>query len=533
MRRLESLLHTTSRASVRTWSGDVFQRVAIMLPLMTGLALALRLYKLGYHDYWDDEVISTFAARPPLSEIFSSIATYSIHPPFYYGLLHIWITLFGDELITARLLSVLISTACVPLIYLLGRRLASKPVALIAALIMAFAPFHIFHGQQARMYPLLTLLVIGTTLFFHSGWTYGGWGRWLAFGLCITAGLYTHVYFAFSLAALNLWALYDTYRQRRIQRSRWGGLLIAQACGGLAFIPFVPQMFGTVGGVVQWYWIGDTTAISWVFTILNLSNNATAEQVLDAPIWYLVVTCIAGVAAATLTLTYSMREAYRHPEERPVWLLLHLLLWTPVVVATVISLTIKPILLDRSLIGISSALYVLMAWMFVRYWRVRIIQIVALAFVLSCIASLAFAYPDSPRQNDLIRMADYLASEQRPDDAVAFADWQAFDTTFLTHPELQNVYVLTSPARSRVQFSSETEWLARLEYMRWHSPQNVQPVAEFAPRYERVWLVLTRYTYNLDYHQRVNQGWLEEHGRLIQSFDFERAVVFLYEVSAE
>jgi hypothetical protein len=68
----------------------------------------------------------------------------------------------------------------------------------------------------------------------------------------------------------------------------------------------------------------------------------------------------------------------------------------------------------------------------------------------------------------------------------------------------------------------------RIEMMRWHSPQNVQPIAEFAPEYRRVWLVLTNYTYNRGYHQEVNQGWLESHGRLVEERDFKRAVVYLY-----
>lgn len=527
MRRLESLLHTTSRASVRTWSGDVFQRVAIMLPLMTGLALALRLYKLGYHDYWDDEVISTFAARLPPAEIFYSVMINDVHPPLYHILLHFWIVLFGDGLLTIRLFSVLVSTVCVPLTYLLGRELVNRQVGLVAAALMAIAPFQIYHGQQARMYPLLTLVVLLATLLFVRAWRAGGWLRWLCFGLCVAAGFYTHVYFPFSLLALNLWALYETYRQRRIDKQRWTGLIAAQLLGVLVFLPFVPQMYTTTTRISQSFWIKSASAFDWIFALLSLSNNATVAAGTDVSTWYLVITYIPGVAAVLLTLLYSLREFRNHTDERSTWGLLHLLLWTTIVVATALSLTIQPILLDRSLIGISSALYLLMAWMFVRYWRVRIIQIVALAFVLSCIASLAFAYPDSPRQNNLIRMADYLARESGPNDAIVYADWQSFDTAALVQPEQQNVYVLPGPSGETVW------WTRRMQMMRWHSPQNVQPVAEFAPRYERVWLVFTLYTPNLEYHREANQGWLEEHGRLIQSFDFERAVVFLYEVSAE
>jgi hypothetical protein len=90
--------------------------------------------------------------------------------------------------------------------------------------------------------------------------------------------------------------------------------------------------------------------------------------------------------------------------------------------ATIISLTVKPILLDRSLIGISSALFIIMGWMVSRFWGHRPVQLVALAFVASCCMSLAYTYPEAPVGNDLVSMAGYIAHASRPGDAVAYAD---------------------------------------------------------------------------------------------------------------
>jgi uncharacterized membrane protein len=434
----------------------------------------------------------------------------------------------GEDLYTIRLLSVLISAACIPCMYLLGREILSRSGALVAATLMAIAPFQVFHGQQARMYPLLTLLVLATAYFFLRAWRQGTWTHWVGLGLCVICGLYTHIYFSFSLLGLNLWAAYEAYQQRQIYYRRWVGLLVVQGLGVLAFIPFIPQLFGTVNSVVQWYWIAGTTAFDWVFALLSVSNHATLAQESGMPVWYLAATYTVGVAAVMLTLVYSLREARREPAERPGWIFLHLLLWTPIIVATGISLTLKPILLDRSLIGVSAPLYLLMAWLFIRYWRVRIVQLVVLFFIVSCLASLAYAYPNMPRKNSLVRMADYLSTEQQAGDAIAFADWQAFDTTLLTQTDMEHVYVLAAPVSNRMQFAGRDEWLDRLSYMKWSDLEHVQPVAEFAPEYRRVWLVLTNYTYNRGYHQEVNQGWLESHGRLVEERDFKRAVVYLY-----
>src|SRR3954467_291126 len=188
-------VQATSTPSRRQHLLAIILRPAVALPLLTLLALALRLYKLDYNSYFDDEVLSSFAARQPILEIFRHITANEDHPPLYHILLHLWILGFGDSLIAVRLFSVLISTACVPLLYTLGRTISNRPAALVAAGLLAIAPFQIYHGRQARMYPLLTLLVMLAMLLFVQAWQRGGWWRWLLLGLASTAGIYTHVYF--------------------------------------------------------------------------------------------------------------------------------------------------------------------------------------------------------------------------------------------------------------------------------------------------------------------------------------------------
>jgi len=515
----------TSNPSRRQRLLAVVTQPAIALPILTLLALTLRLYKLQYYSYFDDEVLSTFAARQPALEIFRHITANEDHPPLYHILLHLWTLGFGDSLIAVRLFSVLISTACVPLLYTLGRVASNRPAALVAAGLMAIAPFQIYHGRQARMYPLLTLLVMLATLLLIQAWQRGGWWRWLLFGLIISAGIYTHAYFWLSLLALDTWALADMIMHRRIERKRWAGLIAAHALAGLAFVPFLPQFFGTVNGVVQSFWLKYSSPYDWIIDLITLTNYATlvAFPGANAP-WYLLPIYFPPLAILILAFGYSVREAYRYPQERSTWLLLHVLIWVPIVVATAISLTIRPILLDRSLIGLSSALFLLLGWIFVRYWHRRLIQLLALAFVATCVVSIASMYPPTPQQNDLVRMADYLAHTARPGDAIAYADWQSFDTAALTHPQQPDVYILP------LSEANQSYWQARMRFMRWREPHQVESVPTFGARYQRVWLIFSLYTVGLDQHEQVDQAWLEQHGRRIDRVEFNRAVLLLYEV---
>lgn len=503
---------------------------ALAVAALTLLAAGLRLYQLGRHDYWDDEVISTFAARPPLLTILGSVGDYSVHPPLYYMLLHLWMGLAGEQIVALRTLSALVGAACVPLIYLLGRRVAGAPVGLLAAALLAISPFQILHAQQARMYPLLTLVVLAAALAWLSAWRHGGW-RWGVVAACVAAGLYTHIYFVFSLLALNLWAALETLRAGAVDRRRWAGLVAAQALGGLAFLPFAPQLASTVGGVVQWYWVPPPTPFSAVGLPVVISNGS--GQLLDQPGGPTLAGLLAVTAATVaflLTNLHAIRAARRPGAERSGWALLLLLLWCPPVAGLAISLAVRPILIDRSLIAVTAPTYLLMAWALVELRRSPLALGAGGAFALSVGLVLASYYGAPPAPNTLRAAVATIAERREPGDAVAFADWQSFDTALLTRPDLPDVHVLPGEAVSRVQFTGAREWERRLRYIGWPHLDRVLPVAEFAPRYRRVWLVLTAYTASGEYQLATNKAWLDTNGRLIETIEGDRSVTWLYAI---
>lgn len=232
-------------------------RSLVLLTALTLLGLGLRLFRLDYVGYWHDEVISIFAARPPVWEIYRSITANDTHPPLYHILLHYWGRLFGYDLLAARLLSVTLSTLCIPAVWLLGRALADGRTGLLAAALMALSPFQVFHGQQARMYPLLTLVTLLTAVSVWEAWRRGGAGRWALTGLALTAGLYTHVYFWFSALGLALWAMYVSVREGSGEGA-WAGFIGAYLAAGALVAPFLPTLLGLTGSVIGHFWIPST-----------------------------------------------------------------------------------------------------------------------------------------------------------------------------------------------------------------------------------------------------------------------------------
>ena len=72
--------------------------------------------------YWLDEGISVGIAAHPLSEI-PALLRNDGAPPLYYGLLHVWTSLFGMSEAATHLLSVAFALVALPVAFWAGCRL--------------------------------------------------------------------------------------------------------------------------------------------------------------------------------------------------------------------------------------------------------------------------------------------------------------------------------------------------------------------------------------------------------------------------
>ena len=213
-----------------------------VLTLLSLLALGLRLIRILYQPLWWDEGWSLYFATTGIGNMLELTAV-DIHPPLYYLLLHFWIRLFGPGVVSVRLLSVLIGTATVPLLYAAGRRLSGHRGGLLAAFLLAISPFHVYYSQEVRMYGLVTLLGLAA-LIFTTQWDARdgdpGIGAWAGYVLAATAALYTAYYAAFLLLALNLYVLIRWLRSRVGQPLRELGAWVgAQFAVFLLFLPWL------------------------------------------------------------------------------------------------------------------------------------------------------------------------------------------------------------------------------------------------------------------------------------------------------
>jgi mannosyltransferase len=122
----------------------------VMLTAVTLIALTLRLYKLGDWSFWLDEIYTVVGSR--------DIGYWALpRLPIYLVLTNVAVNTWGANEWSARLIPALIGSLTVPLLFFPTRRIWGTGVALIAALLLAVSPWHIFWSQNARFYTLLLL----------------------------------------------------------------------------------------------------------------------------------------------------------------------------------------------------------------------------------------------------------------------------------------------------------------------------------------------------------------------------------------
>lgn len=210
--------------------------------ILTGilaLAAGLRAANLGGPSFSYDEIFVVGIARQPWHTLLPALRAGEFHPPLYFALMNAWARLAGVGEGAFRFPSVCCGIASVGLTYALVRRVSPVPVGLLSAFLVSTSPLHIMISQEARMYALLGLLVLASTLTLVAGVERGGALRWAGYVVATALMLYTQYVGVLVLLAQGIWV---TASQRR----HLGPWMIAVAAIALAYAPWVPALHAQV-----------------------------------------------------------------------------------------------------------------------------------------------------------------------------------------------------------------------------------------------------------------------------------------------
>ena len=231
--RLRALPFLTARST--TLAGT-----AIGLGLLTLVALYLRTQFIGAA-FWIDEGLSVGIAQHALFDI-PGVLKQDGSPPLYYMLLHVWMNAFGTTEVAAQSLSLAAALLSVPAAYWAAHRPWGVRAAWFAAFLAALNPYITSHGQEARMYGLMSLLSIVATGCFLRAFVLRDRRFVPAFAIALAAMLYTHNWALFYAAAAVIAVLWLARQDLEARRGLIRDGLIAFGAAGLAYLPWLPTM---------------------------------------------------------------------------------------------------------------------------------------------------------------------------------------------------------------------------------------------------------------------------------------------------
>jgi hypothetical protein len=137
--------------------------LAALILLAAGL---FRLLGTLHNPFWLDEAYSAFAADHGWRFLWTVVPRYETHPPFYYSLLHAWNLIWGNSLLASRALSVVCGLLTLPVLafaaqetgrYLQIGRTWTLWLMMAALLMAALSPPLIAMAREVRPYPVLIL----------------------------------------------------------------------------------------------------------------------------------------------------------------------------------------------------------------------------------------------------------------------------------------------------------------------------------------------------------------------------------------
>jgi mannosyltransferase len=525
---------TATREGVGPRSSMHVERWGIAAVIVVGVLL--RLFRLGVEPLWLDEAASLTLARLPLSEIWAWAPTADpANPPLYYALLHLWLWM-GDTESVLRLLSVLLGVLTIPVVYLLGGSLAGRAAGVLAALLFATSPLHVWYAQDARPYTLLTLgavlAMFGTALILRAGsrsdigsasplslemsggsFSFNGTVGLAAYVVGMGVALLAHNSAFTLLIAANVfmagWLLFD--RQTRIRLlGRW---LIAQVAVVVVWATWLPALPAQVGDVFGRFWIAPLNLREAIFT----AHELYAHKTLAGPLPGSSVPLILGfgllVGAVALLGAWSCRRDWR-------LLFTGAFLLVPPALLLIAGWVGRPVLIGRTLLWITVPLYLLLAIGLARLLPRRALFATALVGLLGMQALGLRNQFVLTEKESWDEAAAYVGQEVRPGDAIFFT------ANVVEAPFDYYFRGLMVPEHGIPVDPNPTRWEEVPVTVR-----DVGSIQALAGRYRRIWLVYSHEWF--DDRQRLVPAALEDVGDLEARRAFRDITVFRFRVAAD
>lgn len=331
-------------------------------------SLVLRVASLGVDLLWYDEQFTAYLAKLPFMQMLAAVHG-DVHPPLWYAIEWSFAQLLGRSEFVMRLPAALLGTGAVMESYQLVRRVGGEKAARWASGLMAVMPAQLYYSQEARMYTLLTLLVLlaARAVIEH---------KWLRLAACLALLGYSHNLGLVYSALLGSWALWESKLKA----------LRTMILGGAAYLPWgfvaIQQSANLAGG----FWIPprDLAGILYFIPFTTIFTRM--------PEWL-------AIHAITLSIALTLISLFLLHAELKRLLPLIVLAFGPSAILFIVSQVWHPVLLDRALIPAGAVLIGLWGLGISKMtgWSKKLAAAVAIPMLLAAVVTY---YVDPIHQRD-------------------------------------------------------------------------------------------------------------------------------------
>jgi 4-amino-4-deoxy-L-arabinose transferase-like glycosyltransferase len=404
------------------------------------IAGAVRVVTLGSESLWYDEAFTSHLSQLNLANMWRAILG-DVHPPLWYLVSWLNVRILGTSDFSLRFPAMVFSIAAVLLVRQIALTLKfDRRSAFIAGVLAAILPASIYYGQDARMYPMLSVFILGAILaaLCH---------RWVWFSLCAVGACYTQ-----NLGVLYILVLGGTLlllHVREIKRL----LHISYALSGimLAWLPWLTGgMSHQLHQISQGFWIPPFTVGAGVEPLELMTFGARLPGIL----------ALVFIAVSVVWTSVGIVACRRWLLTRNGILIFAAIFGTPMLTAA-ISVAWRSIYLPRAFLPSTLLLCLVWAWPTMHMAKpnrkvLRAVVVPALAIAIGLHYSPAYARPNIKQYSTAIRR-DFMAGDvifyPAVDGAILFTHYLSGLPYFLM-PESNDLnQSLTDETKAAMQFS--------------------------------------------------------------------------------
>ena len=400
------------RAKWRATRREILIVAAIVL-----LALGLRLVDLTGESLWYDEAYSVWTSKMEIASL-QTLWEWQIEFPLYYLLLHYWMRLFGDGEFSVRALGALTGALSVAPIYLLGKSLRGHRIGILAALLLAVNPYHVWYSQEVRMFSLAVLFAVGSLYAYWRLLRGGTWGWRLVYVVLTGLAFHVHYYIGWLVLAENLLYLLRGPRRLVVWIAGQLGIVV------LAF-PAVVVFLTKLISHNQWGWLAQRYAQPGLYDVIDLFvvyAVGISFPGLSGARWLIVALFVVLAAVGALgtgLFPVSLKRLHARDDASLPVLLPVLTLGLPLACVFVLG-QLATIWVPRHLLLFMPSFLLLVA-MGLETVRSRAKAAITVVLMVTSFYALSGAY-GTPQKEDWRGIVGYLASAASRDDLIVLMD---------------------------------------------------------------------------------------------------------------